>query len=109
MYDFKNIVGVLDQLAKHKSFDDWKPLNGYFANSEDPDEMPHKVAFHKGLHCLLRQNIDLQRKKYNIFGIITCYPSIYRMDHHDLTLSIYMENSIGLKRVKIKKTMTRKG
>ena len=24
------------------------------ANSEDPDEMPHKVAFHQGLHCLLR-------------------------------------------------------
>ena len=25
------------------------------ANSEDPDEMPHVVAFHLGLHCLLRQ------------------------------------------------------
>ena len=25
-------------------------------NSEDPDEMPHKAAFHQGLHCLLRQN-----------------------------------------------------
>ena len=24
------------------------------ANSEDPDEMPHKAAFHQGLHCLLR-------------------------------------------------------
>ena len=22
------------------------------ANSEDPDEMPHKAAFHQGLHCL---------------------------------------------------------
>ena len=22
------------------------------ANSEDPDEMPHYVAFHLGLHCL---------------------------------------------------------
>ena len=22
------------------------------ANSEDPDEMPHNVAFHLGLHCL---------------------------------------------------------
>ena len=29
---------------------------GTFANSEDPDEMPHNVAFHRGLHCLLRQN-----------------------------------------------------
>ena len=24
------------------------------ANSEDPDEMPQKAAFHQGLHCLLR-------------------------------------------------------
>ena len=23
------------------------------ANSNDPDEMPHTVAFHQGLHCLL--------------------------------------------------------
>ena len=27
---------------------------GYFANSEDPDEMQHKTAFHQCLHCLLR-------------------------------------------------------
>ena len=27
---------------------------GILANSEDPDEMPHNVAFHLGLHCLLR-------------------------------------------------------
>ena len=31
-----------------------KPLNGYFTNSEDPDEVPHDAAFHQGLHCLLR-------------------------------------------------------
>ena len=24
------------------------------ANNEDQDEMPQKVAFHQGLHCLLR-------------------------------------------------------
>ena len=29
---------------------------GTLANSEDPDEMPHNVAFHQGLHCLLSQN-----------------------------------------------------
>ena len=33
----------------------WIPENSYFANSEDPDEMVHKAAFHQGLHCLLRQ------------------------------------------------------
>ena len=31
------------------------------ADREDPDLMPHNVAFHQGLHCLLRQN-DLQGK-----------------------------------------------
>ena len=29
---------------------------GTMTNSEDPDDMPHKVAFHLDLHCLLRQN-----------------------------------------------------
>ena len=28
---------------------------GTLANSVDPDVMPHKAAFHLGLHCLLRQ------------------------------------------------------
>ena len=27
------------------------PLNGYFANSLDPDEMQHNAAFNQGLHC----------------------------------------------------------
>ena len=32
-----------------------KPLKGYhtYTNSEDPDEMPQKLAFHQGLHCLI--------------------------------------------------------
>ena len=28
---------------------------GTFTNSEDPDEMPHNVALHPGLHCLLKE------------------------------------------------------
>ena len=28
------------------------PLTSTYANSADPDEMPHPVAFHQGLHCL---------------------------------------------------------
>ena len=27
-------------------------LNFIFANSADPDEMPHHAPFHLGLHCL---------------------------------------------------------
>ena len=43
---------------------------GGFTNSGDPDEMMHNVAFHQGLHCLIRSK-DLQTKKYIIFKIIT--------------------------------------
>ena len=56
----------------------------YMTNSEDPDEMPHKAAFHQGLHCLLRQNQETKSifRERNIFffwKIITCDPSIYTM------------------------------
>ena len=37
-----------------KHFKNRIPEMDTVANSEDPDEMPHKVAFHQGLHCLLR-------------------------------------------------------
>ena len=66
------------------------------ANSEDPDEMTHVAAFQQGLRCLL---IKLQRKKFIIFiKIKTGHPSIYILDHHDPTVLLFMENSIGLKR-----------
>ena len=39
------------------------PIMGTLANSEDPDEMPHRMAFHQGLHCLL-----LHVKAKLIFG-----------------------------------------
>ena len=32
------------------------PSMSFMANTEYPDEIPHKVVFHHGLHCLLRQN-----------------------------------------------------
>ena len=38
---------------------------GTLANSEDPDEMPQKIAFHQGLHFLLCHN-SLQGQKYII-------------------------------------------
>ena len=31
------------------------------------------------------------------FKIITCNPSIYKMDHSDFIVCNFMENSIGLK------------
>ena len=42
-----------------------EPWMHTLANSEDPDEMPHFVAFHQGLHCLLtKDKINLQGQKY---------------------------------------------
>ena len=34
-----------------------------FANSEDPDEMPHNAAFHQGLHCLFVKVKTIFRQK----------------------------------------------
>ena len=76
----------------NKPFEDQKHLNVTLAKSEDPDEMPHDVAFHQGLHCLLNQNPFLE--------IITCAPSQYTMDYLDLTVSNLMGNSIGTQKVK---------
>ena len=76
---------------------------GTMANSEDPDEMPHKAAFHQGLHCC-QDEINFQRMKSVFSGSITCDPSTYTMDNSDFIVSIFMETSIGLKRVKFNKT-----
>ena len=44
---------------------------GTLVNSEDPDEMPHKAAFHQDLHCFVRlkrssKNFDLRNS--TLFG-----------------------------------------
>ena len=70
---------------------------GTLANIVDPDEMPQYVAFHQGL--LFAKLILIFRERNTIFfEIITCDPSIYKMD-----LSNFMENSIGPERVNQKK------
>ena len=62
--------------------------------------MPHMAAFHQCLYCLLRQFQSSEKEKHFLFfEIITFDPSIYTMDHPDLTVSNLMENPIGLKRV----------
>ena len=48
-----------------KLFVEWKSITGTLASSIDPDEMPHDVAFHQGLHCLLRQSLE---KEMYLFG-----------------------------------------
>ena len=45
-----------------------------FANSEDPDEMPHDVAFHQDLHYFLRHKQSSEKKKHTFYlKIITLY------------------------------------
>ena len=61
------------------------------ANSEDPDEMQQNATFHLGLHCLLGQ-IYLQERNILFLEIIACDPSIYTMDHPDLTVSNFKGN-----------------
>ena len=46
-----------------------------FANSEDLDEM--NVAFHQGMHYLLRQNQYSETEVYFNFEILTCDPYMY--------------------------------
>ena len=68
-------------------------------NGEDPYKIPHKAAFHQGLLCLQKQNQSSEEEIQYVSETIICDPSIYTIDHPDLTVSIFMENSIGLKRV----------
>ena len=52
---------------------------------------------------MCKDKINLNIKKSttcNFLGeIIISDPSIYKMDHPDMTVSKFMENSIGLKRI----------
>ena len=43
--------------------------------------MPHNVAFHQGLHCLLRQKLSSGKKLQFCLEIKTCDPLNYTMDH----------------------------
>ena len=52
-------------------------------NSEGPDGIPHKVAFHQDL-LLFSKTKSIFRERNIILEIITCNPSIYTMDHPDL-------------------------
>ena len=52
---------------------------GTLANSEDPNEMLHKAAFHQGLYFLLRKNI-LGTEIHHFKEILISKPLKYKMD-----------------------------
>ena len=68
------------------------------ANSEDPDEMPHIVAFRQGLLCLLRSIKSSGTAVNNYLDISTCDPLKYIMDNPILILFICMGKSIRIQR-----------
>ena len=70
------------------------------ANSEDPDEMPHNVAFHQGQHYLIRQKTIFKEKIQYYLEIITFDPSINTMNHHRFIVSNQKEEYISTQRVK---------
>ena len=76
---------------------DQKPQPGTLTNNEGPDEMPHYVAFHLGLQCLLKQ-IRFSEKENTIFLLnINCDPSIYTIDHFDLIVCSFIVFLLVLK------------
>ena len=71
------------------------PSMDTLTNSEDPDEMPHNVAFHQGLHCLQRQNRSSENEIQYFLEILTCDPSMYIMDYPYSIVCRFMESFIG--------------
>ena len=61
---------------------------GTMANREDPDEIPHKAAFHQGLHCLLRYKQSSVIEIHTFIEISTCNPFKYKMANSILIVSI---------------------
>ena len=51
------------------------------ANSEDPDEMQHHVAFHQALHCCISKKIYADKRIEYFLKIIACHPKICTMDY----------------------------
>ena len=78
----------------------WKPLNCTLAISENPDEMQHNAAFYQGLHCLLRLKQPPETEIYHTSDNSTRDPLKYKMNNLIFIVSICMEKSISIQRVK---------
>ena len=72
------------------------------ADREDPDLMPHNVAIHQGLHCLLRQKWSSEEKMH-FLEIITGVLLNYTMDHSKFIASIQKEEFISSFKTSAKK------
>ena len=61
--------------------------------------MPHNAAFQMR-HFIRIFSFAIFRERNTCFGIKSCDPSIYTMNHSDFIVCIFTENSIGLRRIK---------
>ena len=61
---FRCILPILSKLSYQHVylFGDWKLLNGYDGNSENPVVMPQSGAFHQGRQCLLIQKQSSEKE-----------------------------------------------
>ena len=64
------------------------------ANSEDPDEMPHYVAFHQSLSCLLRQKVSSAKEMQFYLENHNLY-NIYNIDYPMFIVSKKLQISKG--------------
>ena len=69
---------------------------GTLANSEDPDEMHHKAAFHQGPHCFLTLKQPSDTEIDQNIKTSTCDPLKYTMGSPILIVSICMGKSIRI-------------
>ena len=72
---------------------------GTLANSEDPDEMQQKAAFHQGMHCLLRLKQPFGTEIHHHSETSTCDPLKCTMGSPMLIVSICMGKSIRIQKV----------
>ena len=65
------------------------------ADREDPDQMPHNVAFHQCLYCLLKTKMIFRKKKLQLsLKIKTCDPLSYTWTIPSLLHQSRRKNSV---------------
>ena len=74
---------------------------GVLANSKDPAEMPHYLAFHQCLHFLLRSKQSSGTEIHHNLDVKICDPLKQIMDYPILIAWICMAKSIRIQRVKV--------
>ena len=70
-----------------------------FTNSEDPDEMPHKVAFHEGLHFAKVKKIVRLKIQFFFINYNLTLLDMYNGPEPKFFVSNQKDESISIQRV----------